>query len=93
MFKEKFHPKIKKDIKKLDKSLVKKLPSYFDQILSNPHQNEQLKGNLKDIFSYHFQHQSTNYRIAYTINNDNEIVIFLLIASRENFYKNVALRI
>jgi mRNA-degrading endonuclease RelE of RelBE toxin-antitoxin system len=40
MFKEKFHQKIKKDIKKLDKSLVKELPSHFDQILSNPYQNE-----------------------------------------------------
>jgi addiction module RelE/StbE family toxin len=93
VFKEKFHPKVKKDLKRLDKSLISKIPTHLDRILENPYQNSQLKDNLSSVYSYHFRENRVEYRIAYTINEDNEVVIILLIGSRENFYREVFKRL
>ena len=61
-FVDAFHPKFKSDLKKIDKSVVKEIKEkYLDIILSNPMENELLKGKLSHIRSYHFQKNCTCY--------------------------------
>ena len=92
-FKEEFHPKIKSDLKKIDKFVVKRIKEFhLNKILENPYNNPSLKGNLSNVYSYHFRENRTEYRIAYTI-KDNVIIFYYMIASRENFYKMVGNRI
>ena len=43
--------------------------------------------------SYHFQKNSTQYRIAYEVLKDDEIVFHYMVATRENFYKKLENRI
>jgi mRNA-degrading endonuclease RelE of RelBE toxin-antitoxin system len=64
-FVDAYHPKFKSDLKKIDKSAAKEIKEkHLDIILNNPMGNELLKGKLSHIRSYHFQKNSTQYRIA-----------------------------
>jgi len=86
MFKELFHPKIKKDLKKIDKQVIKEIKEvHLVKIKSDPFKYEELSGDLKGVYSYHFRKNSVDYRIAYEV-VDNEIIYYLMIAKRENFY-------
>jgi len=92
IYKEKFHSKIKSDLKKIDKSVVEKIKSiHLNIILKNPLIYDKLKGNLESFYSYHFTQNKVTYRIAYRI-IDDEIIFYFLVAKRENFYKNLTQR-
>ena len=92
-FEKKFHPKIKSDLKKLDKQIIKKIKNiHIQNIAKNPYNYPKLKGNLSNFFSYHFRENKVDYRIAYEIIDQN-IVLYLIIAKRENFYNHLLKRI
>jgi len=92
-FEEKFHPKIKHDLKALDKSVVNSIKTiHLDKILKDPYSNDRLKGKLSALYSYHFSQNSVAYRIAYKIENDT-IIFYYMMSKRENFYKNLQKRI
>ena len=93
MYKDRYHPQVKKDIKKLDKTVQTAIKNiHISAILSNPFQYNRLKGNLSGIYSYHFR-QFNEYRICYIINEQEQVVYILMIAKRENFYKLLEKRI
>jgi len=46
-----------------------------------------LKGPLRGIRSYHFDHSKTQYRMAYRIFEDKKQIDVVLIKSRESFYQ------
>lgn len=56
--------------------------------LAMTHINEK-QGDLKKYFAYGFEYDRVAYRIAYTINDNDEIVIVVLAGSHENFYKEL----
>ena len=92
-FADAFHPKFKSDLKKIDKSVAKEIKEkHLDIILNNPMENEPLKGKLSHIRSYHFQKNSTQYRIAYEVLENKEILFHYMVAKRENFYKKLEKR-
>jgi len=93
-YSESFHPKFKSDLKKIDKSVAKEIKEkHLDIILENPLDNDSLKGKLSHLYSYHFQKNSTQYRIAYEILEEDKIVFHYMVATRENFYKKLENRI
>ena len=93
-FAEAFHPKFKSDLKKIDKSVAKEIKEvHLDTILENPMDNELLKGKLSHLYSYHFKKNSTAYRIAYEILEEDEVVFHYMVATRENFYKKLENRV
>ena len=72
-FVEKFHPRFKSDLKKIDRGVIKKIKEiHLDIILKNPMCNERLKGKFSDIYSYHFRENSIQYRIA----SENSVKLF-----------------
>ncbi|MBU1350203.1 type II toxin-antitoxin system RelE/ParE family toxin [Patescibacteria group bacterium] len=85
----------KKDFKKLSRDVQKFIRhSCFPIILQNPFVGEKLKGkNLQGFLKFGIKFQSTDYRIIYEIQNEKLTIIFIIIASRENFYKKLNRRI
>ncbi|OGI20305.1 MAG: hypothetical protein A3B68_05655 [Candidatus Melainabacteria bacterium RIFCSPHIGHO2_02_FULL_34_12] len=81
-----------KDIDKLSPKIkVELLERHFTRLVLSPRNySRRLHGDLKNCFSYHFGHHP-EYRILFTIVSD-EIVI-LMIAKRENFYKDAYKRL
>ena len=87
MFSDEYHPKVKKDLKKIDISVQKEIRNkHISKILGNPFVYECLSGDLLGIYSYHFKATKTSYRICYIIDENTEIVTILMVGKRENFY-------
>ncbi len=94
MYKDEYHPRFKKDLKNIDISAVKYIKdSVLDLILSSPHKAEPLRGVLSGIYSFHFRINKVDYRICYIADDENGIVYFLMVGTRENFYKVLQQRI
>ena len=93
MFVKKFHPKIKSDLKKLDKQVVRDIKDiHLNKIATNPYEFPKLKGNLSNFQSYHFRKNRVDYRIIYEV-IDNQIILYMMIAKRENLYNNLLKRV
>ena len=87
MYNDLYHPKFKKDIKKLDNSLIPKIKDHYIKIiLENPYDFPQLTGLLAGIYSYHFKEKRVEYRICYTIDEKKNTIYFLMVGKRENIY-------
>ena len=80
-----FKTKVVKWIKKNPHLAKEFIEKYLPKILNNPYK---IGGKLKGltVYSYHF-HRSPEYRVIYGIEKNK--VIFYLIASREEVYKNL----
>jgi addiction module RelE/StbE family toxin len=86
-YKEQFHPKVKSDLKGLDKAAKKDIYNFhIEKILEDPYGSEKLHGNLVGFFSYHFRKNKIDYRVVYAVEEEKKIVYFLMIGKRENFY-------
>ena len=88
-YKDAYHPKIKSDLKKLDKPVAKEIfDTHIDKILLDPHTaGEALHGSLLGIWSYHFTRNKVGYRIAYAVKEESRTVYVLMIGKRESFYE------
>lgn len=87
MYKEKYHPQVKKDIKKLDPQVRTKIKDLsIPKILENPQIGVNLVGDLTGVRSYHVIHGRQQYRIAYIVDDYDEVVYFIMVAKRGDFY-------
>ncbi|MBZ0154722.1 MAG: type II toxin-antitoxin system RelE/ParE family toxin [Alphaproteobacteria bacterium] len=87
-YKDEYHPGVKKDLKQLERAVVKEVfESHIEKVLQHPESGERLRGELSGIFSYHFRKNKIDYRIAYTVDEARKIIYVLRIAKRENFYE------
>ena len=87
-YKDAYHPRVKADLKKLDKLVVKEIHNiHLDSLLDKPFAGEYLYGDLEGIFSYHFRKNKVDYRIAYTVDDEKKVVYIIMIGKRENFYE------
>ena len=83
--------RVVKYLKKLkDKQLKRKfVDKIYNDIANDPYSGDRKHGDLKEFYAYGFKYNKTNYRIAYTINDDGEIVIVVLTGSHEKFYEQL----
>ena len=87
-YKDAYHPRVKNDLKKLDKNIVKEIYDiHLDNILHEPYSGEKLHGDLEGVSSYHFRKNKVDYRIAYSVEEDKRIVYIVMVGKRENFYE------
>ncbi|KPA10860.1 Addiction module toxin, RelE/StbE [Candidatus Magnetomorum sp. HK-1] len=87
MYEIKFHPKVKKDLKKLDPSICKKIRTeHIPKIQIDPEIGNMLTGDLNGTHSYHFKIAKQTYRIAYIVDKINKIIFVQMIGKRGNFY-------
>lgn len=77
-----FKSPAKKFLKKLDKSIQKKILNKIKQLKQNPFIGKPLVGNLSGLWRLRID----KYRIIYQINK-NELIIFILeVGHRKNIY-------
>lgn len=95
MYSSEFHPKVDKDISKLDKNLRKDIrDKHIPKILEDPHRaGKSLTGKLADLESYSFTANRVEYHIVYDIFEEKVAVLFLMIGTRENFYEKLLRRL
>jgi addiction module RelE/StbE family toxin len=87
MFKDKYHPQVKKDLKKLDRSVRAEIQNtHIQQILNRPCAFDILYGDLSGVCSYHFRKNKVEYRISYMVDESSKTVFVLMIGTRGNFY-------
>lgn len=87
MYKDEYHPQVKKDLKHLNPTLREMIKTqYIPEILANPTQSELLVGDLSGVRSYHFTFAQQRYRIAYMVEEHSQVVYVLMIAKRGEFY-------
>ncbi|RXT02759.1 type II toxin-antitoxin system mRNA interferase toxin, RelE/StbE family [Ammoniphilus sp. CFH 90114] len=82
----------KKDLKRFDKAVIKKVIMILEDIAENPFAGEPLKGDMSHLRKWSFNHQGTGYRIAYQIFDDRIEVKVMQIGTRENFYDELKRR-
>lgn len=80
---------VKKEIKRLDKSLLNSLIVILEDIAEHPKNGEPLRGDLSHLRKWSFNHLGIEYRIAYQINDDRIEVLVLKVGTRENFYADL----
>ena len=94
MYEVKVSSAAKKDIKRLNPStrqVVKKV--HISKIRADPYLAEPLRYELKGLWSYHFSHQAAQYRIIYEIYPEQNLLVLLMIAPRENIYQRLRRRL
>lgn len=79
-------PSARKEAKKLPKSVKHAIMDAVGTLERNPYAGERLTGSLHMLYSFHFTEESSQYRIAYSLDHSHQLVIVHLIHSRENFY-------
>ncbi|EHO85189.1 type II toxin-antitoxin system RelE/ParE family toxin [Fusobacterium ulcerans] len=87
----KYSPAIVKYFKKIkDKQLKERYKMAINLIVSDYTIGSLKSGDLSGIYSYDIYYNKTNYELAYTVKiEDNEVIIFILAGTRENFYQEL----
>lgn len=62
------------------------LDNIYDKIAKDPYAGSHKHGDLKDYYAYDFRFDKVSYRIAYTIDDEGNVVIVVLAGTREQFY-------
>jgi mRNA-degrading endonuclease RelE of RelBE toxin-antitoxin system len=74
MFEDRYHPAVKKDLKNLDPATRQHIKdAWIPRLLSDPYCGEELTGALAEIRSFHFRIRAVDYRIAYTVKENEHI--------------------
>ena len=62
----------------------------IDDIIQNPYIGDPKTGDLSGVYCCDFFYNKTNYELAYTIIEENdETVVVILAGTRENFYNEL----
>lgn len=63
----------------------------INSICGNPFVGEAKKGDLKGYFCVDINHIGTNYELCYTLEEDDngDMILIVLMGSRENFYEQL----
>ncbi len=85
----------KKDFRKISRDAQEYIRyAILPIILKDPNSGDKLQGKeFKEFFKFGIKYKAVDYRIVYKIDNKEIVVIFVMIASRENFYKRLKDRI
>ncbi len=86
MYEAEYHPRIRKDLKKIDSSICEKVRrEHIPKILSDPGIGENMVGDLEGTSSYHFKIEKQEFRITYVTYKKAEKVFIQMIA-KDDFY-------
>lgn len=90
MYQIRFMPRAEKYIKKLkEKDLKEKIKNAIYEIQKNPHIGKLKKGDLGTIYGFDVFYHKINYEISYQIYSEKELIVIILIGTRENFYQEL----
>ena len=89
MFQIVITPSAKKSAKKLPKVVRKNIIEQSQKLKQNPYLGEKLSSSLSFLHSFHLKIKNINYRLAYTIDKSQKLIIIHLIGPREGFYQRL----
>jgi addiction module RelE/StbE family toxin len=94
MFRDRYHPAVKKDLKKIDPAVGREIKAeWIPKLLADPYCGDELTGTLEGIRSFHLKITGVDYRIAYAVREDAFTLDVLMIGKRESFYKTLRRRL
>ena len=71
-----------------DRRLKQLYKEAIDNLAADPFKGTQKTGDLRGIWGYDIYYNKTNYELAYTVFQDpDQIVVVILAGTRENFYQ------
>ena len=90
----KFATAVKSDVRKLDKQLQRIIKEeHLTRIEREPFNAAPLLYEFRGLWSYHFNHKGTQYRIIYEVYPEEQIVLVIMIGSRERLYEALRRRV
>lgn len=89
MYQREVTPSGKRSLKKLPLKVREDLITATKILETNPYAGEKLSGALYFLYSFHFKSVNTEYRVAYTIDNEKKLVTIHFANTRENFYEKL----
>ena len=90
----KFATAVKSDVRKLDKQLQRIIKEeHLTRIEGDPFKAAPLLYEFRGLWSYHFNHKGTQYRIIYEVYPEEQIVLVIMIGSRERLYEALRRRV
>lgn len=86
MFKIKLHKNARKNLKKIDPTTQKRIVKAITNLENNPTPNgyKKLKGQIEDKYRI----RVGDYRIIYTIKNEELVILVLTIGHRKDIYRD-----
>ena len=73
-----------------EKPLKSAFQKAIDDIIQNPYIGDPKTGDLSGVYCCDFFYSKTNYELAYTVIEENdETVVVILAGTRENFYNEL----
>ncbi len=83
MFKIEIENHCLRELKKLDKTIIKRAFQLIEEVIAKePYSGKKLKGKYSGLFSYRF----SDYRIIYEIKEKKLTIVVLRIRHRKNVY-------
>lgn len=89
MYRRVITPSAKRALKKLPRSVRQDLMRATEILETDPFAGERLSGALHFLYSFHFKSWNVSYRLAYTIDHQEKLVIIHFVQTRENFYEKL----
>lgn len=86
MYQRVITPSAKKSLKHLPPNVQNELLMATAVLMVNPYAGERLHGPLSFLFSFHFKCREVQYRVAYAVDEEQQLIIIHLTGTRENFY-------
>ncbi|MCD6317799.1 type II toxin-antitoxin system RelE/ParE family toxin [Candidatus Aerophobetes bacterium] len=78
-----------RQIKKFDSQIRRIVKEKVDKLIENPHQYAFLSGPLSSLRKIDISTPSGQYRVAFSIDEKEQIVGIIFVGPRENFYKEL----
>jgi len=89
-----FATAVKSDVRKLDRQLRRIIrEKHLTSVETDPFRAAQLLYEFRGLWSYHFNHKGTQYRIIYEVHPEEHIVLVIMIGSRERLYEALRRRL
>ncbi len=89
MYQRVITPSAKKSLQKLSHDARQELLRASELLSSTPRAGEKLHGSLSFLYSFHFKYKNVQYRMAYSLDKNRELVMIHYVGSRENFYERL----
>lgn len=89
MFQIVITPSAKRAAKNLQQVAREEILKQSQKLKENPYLGEKLSGSLHFLYSFHIKFKGVEYRLAYTIDKSQKLIVVHLIGPRENFYEKL----
>jgi mRNA-degrading endonuclease RelE of RelBE toxin-antitoxin system len=94
MYELRFHREVDKELKNVPIEVRRKVKNYyFPRLAEEPRSaGTRLSGGLSGFWRLDFKMVRTEYRIAYEIDDEENVVYVLMVGKRESFYERLKRR-